>query len=107
MESANGGREPPVDRQADSRTGAESPSGHRRSNRNYSRLAPRSLSWGFASSMVRRMRIGLWLMLWSGVLLAQTAEPPKYTGPGSCASPSCHGAVQVRIDTSVQQNEYS
>ncbi|MCU1337314.1 MAG: hypothetical protein JWO19_2895 [Bryobacterales bacterium] len=41
------------------------------------------------------------------MLLAQTAEPPKYTGPGSCASPSCHGGVQIRTNTSVQQNEYS
>ena len=53
---------------------------------------------------------GLLIALWSGVLLAQTLlarDPPKYTGPGSCASPSCHGGVQVRTDTSVQQNEYS
>ena len=35
------------------------------------------------------------------------AEPPKYTGPGSCSSPSCHGGVQPRADTSVEQNEYS
>jgi len=33
--------------------------------------------------------------------------PPKYTGPGSCASPSCHGGVAPRSDTSVWQNEYS
>jgi hypothetical protein len=38
---------------------------------------------------------------------AQNTELPKYTGPGSCASPSCHGAVQARAETSVQQNEYS
>ena len=37
----------------------------------------------------------------------QNTGPPKYTGPGSCASPSCHGAVQARAETSVQQNEYS
>src|SRR5579872_995436 len=60
------------------------------------------------SSMVNRsMRLGVSLVLWSGALLAQTAETPKYTGPGSCASPSCHGGVQVRTTTSVQQNEYS
>ena len=53
------------------------------------------------------MRLGVSLVLWSGALLAQTAETPKYTGPGSCASPSCHGGVQVRTTTSVQQNEYS
>ena len=35
------------------------------------------------------------------------SDLPKYTGPGSCASPSCHGAVQSRTETSVQQNEYS
>lgn len=33
--------------------------------------------------------------------------PPQYTGPGSCASPSCHGGVAPRSDTSVWQNEYS
>ena len=40
-------------------------------------------------------------------LLAADAGPSKYTGPGSCSSPSCHGAVQPRSETSVQQNEYS
>jgi hypothetical protein len=35
------------------------------------------------------------------------AETPKYTGPGSCASPNCHGGVQPRSDNSVWQNEYS
>ena len=35
------------------------------------------------------------------------ADPPKYTGPGSCSSPSCHGGVQARSDNSVWQNEYS
>jgi len=53
------------------------------------------------------MRLAVAAVLWSGLLPAQTAEPSKYTGPGSCASPSCHGGVQVRTDTSVQQNEYS
>jgi Cytochrome c554 and c-prime len=57
------------------------------------------------------MRLAGWIALWSGALLAPTLliaqDPPKYTGPGSCASPSCHGGVQVRTDTSVQQNEYS
>src|SRR5580704_12245425 len=40
-------------------------------------------------------------------LLAADAGPSKYTGPGSCSSPSCHGGVQPRNETSVQQNEYS
>src|SRR5580698_893912 len=54
------------------------------------------------------MRTGLLLLLVFPVLtFAQTAEPPKYTGPGSCASPACHGGVQARSETSVQQNEYS
>jgi hypothetical protein len=57
------------------------------------------------------MRLASWIALWSVVLLAQTLllaqDPSKYTGPGSCASPSCHGGVQVRTDSSVQQNEYS
>lgn len=53
------------------------------------------------------MGTGFAALLWSGFLLAQSAEPPKFTGPGSCASPSCHGAVQARTQTSVQQNEYS
>jgi hypothetical protein len=41
------------------------------------------------------------------IVCARAAEPPKYTGPGSCASPSCHGGVQARSDNSVWQNEYS
>lgn len=47
-----------------------------------------------------------------GLLLAQHAlggesGPSKYLGPGSCSSPSCHGGVQARNQTSVLQNEYS
>ncbi|HLK21964.1 MAG TPA: multiheme c-type cytochrome [Bryobacteraceae bacterium] len=38
---------------------------------------------------------------------AEAPEPSKYTGPGSCSSPSCHGGVQAREITSVLQNEYS
>src|SRR5271155_4254127 len=52
------------------------------------------------------MRISVWLLL-SSVMVSAQPGPPKYTGPGSCASPSCHGAVQARTDTAVQQNEYS
>src|SRR5579864_8904294 len=61
--------------------------------------------------MVGKMRLGIAPAVCFGVLLAQTVllaqDSPKYTGPGSCASPSCHGGVQARADTSVQQNEYS
>ena len=53
------------------------------------------------------MRLAICFAVWSGISVAQTADAPKYTGPGSCASPSCHGGVQVRATTSVQQNEYS
>ena len=38
---------------------------------------------------------------------ADTPEPSKYTGPGSCSSPACHGGVQPRNETTVMQNEYS
>jgi hypothetical protein len=31
----------------------------------------------------------------------------KYTGPGSCASSSCHGSIQPRTENRVLQNEYS
>src|SRR5229473_2973341 len=41
------------------------------------------------------------------VLAADPAEASKYTGPGSCSSPACHGGVQAREETSVLQNEYS
>jgi len=58
------------------------------------------------------MRLGLTYALSlaavSGFLLgADAPEPSKYTGPGSCSSPSCHGGVQAREITSVLQNEYS
>ncbi len=38
---------------------------------------------------------------------ADAPEASKYTGPGSCSSPSCHGGVQAREETTVLQNEYS
>lgn len=41
------------------------------------------------------------------ILAADPAQAPKYTGPGSCSSPACHGGVQDRTETSVLQNEYS
>jgi Cytochrome c554 and c-prime len=53
------------------------------------------------------------LVAWLGVSVAASfatcfaADPPKYTGPGSCASSSCHGGVAPRSDNSVWQNEYS
>jgi len=40
-------------------------------------------------------------------LLAETPETSKFTGPGSCSSPACHGGVQERNETTVLQNEYS
>jgi len=54
------------------------------------------------------MRRHFWLVLLAGCLLgADTPEPSKYTGPGSCSSPACHGGVQERTETTVRQNEYS
>ena len=41
------------------------------------------------------------------ILAADPAQASKYTGPGSCSSPACHGGVQARGETSVPQNEYS
>jgi len=40
-------------------------------------------------------------------ILAETPETSKYTGPGSCSSPACHGGVTARDETTVLQNEYS
>jgi Cytochrome c554 and c-prime len=38
---------------------------------------------------------------------SQTEAVGKYTGPGSCASTSCHGSVLPRTENDVLQNEYS
>lgn len=38
---------------------------------------------------------------------AQATPPAQYTGPGSCASTTCHGSVTPRSDNRVLQNEYS
>jgi Cytochrome c554 and c-prime len=40
-------------------------------------------------------------------LQAQLPQAPRYTGPGSCASTTCHGSVTPRNDNRVLQNEYS
>jgi hypothetical protein len=53
------------------------------------------------------MRTGLLLLVSSVLTFAQPSEPNKFNGPGSCASPACHGSVEVRTETPVQQNEYS
>jgi hypothetical protein len=37
----------------------------------------------------------------------QAAQAPRYTGPGSCASTTCHGSISPRTDNRVLQNEYS
>ncbi len=37
----------------------------------------------------------------------QAPQAPRYTGPGSCASTTCHGSVSPRTDNRVLQNEYS
>jgi hypothetical protein len=38
---------------------------------------------------------------------AETPEPIKYIGPGSCAATSCHGSVKPVAGSRVFQNEYS
>lgn len=38
---------------------------------------------------------------------AGSTGAPKYVGAGSCAASACHGGVQPRLDTRIQQNEYS
>jgi hypothetical protein len=38
---------------------------------------------------------------------ADTPEPIKYIGPGSCAATSCHGSVKPIAGSRVYQNEYS
>jgi hypothetical protein len=53
------------------------------------------------------MRTGLLLLVSSVLAFAQPSEPNKFNGPGSCASPACHGSVELRSETPVQQNEYS
>ena len=54
------------------------------------------------------MKFHLFVGLVAACLFAADAnDPSKYTGPGSCSSPSCHGGVQPRSETSVLQNEYS
>jgi|HubBroStandDraft_6_1064221.scaffolds.fasta_scaffold149723_2 hypothetical protein len=40
-------------------------------------------------------------------LHAQLPPSPQYTGPGSCASATCHGSVSPRNENRVLQNEYS
>ena len=38
---------------------------------------------------------------------AQSDQAPRYTGPGSCASTTCHGSITPRSENRVLQNEYS
>lgn len=38
---------------------------------------------------------------------ATAAAAPRYTGPGSCSSTSCHGSIRPRTETRIWQNEYS
>jgi hypothetical protein len=38
---------------------------------------------------------------------ADTPEPIKYIGPGSCAATSCHGSVKPVAGSRIYQNEYS
>src|ERR1700691_6237385 len=44
---------------------------------------------------------------WAQTRTAAYDGAGKYTGPGSCASTSCHGSILPRTDNDVLQNEYS
>jgi hypothetical protein len=46
-------------------------------------------------------------LMMTSVVMTSAQTTPRYTGPGSCSSPSCHGSVQIRNSASVLQNEYS
>lgn len=66
-----------------------------------------------SSGLFRLLAIALLLCTIASIrTLAQThaAEAEavgKYTGPGSCASTSCHGSILPRTENDVLQNEYS
>jgi hypothetical protein len=51
----------------------------------------------------------LWQVRSATLIAVGSAEngAGKYTGPGSCASSSCHGSIQPRSENRVLQNEYS
>jgi hypothetical protein len=66
-----------------------------------------ALSFAVVSSATIGFAISGGLLACIGLQAADTAGPSKYTGPGSCSSPSCHGGVQARDQTTVLQNEYS
>jgi hypothetical protein len=57
--------------------------------------------------LLNRNKCSFIFLLGAVELLRGQTVPEQYTGPGSCASSSCHGGVQPRKDTSVLQNEYS
>ena len=51
--------------------------------------------------------LGLGLPLFGQAQRLSEQMLPKYIGPGSCSATACHGGVQPRNITPVQQNEYS
>jgi hypothetical protein len=46
-------------------------------------------------------------LVFATIVPAQNSPAGKYTGPGGCASSSCHGSIQARQIAHVAQNEYS
>ncbi len=44
---------------------------------------------------------------WASLAAADSNEPIKYIGPGSCAATSCHGSVKPVAGSRILQNEYS
>jgi hypothetical protein len=47
------------------------------------------------------------LLVFAATGSADSSEPAKYIGPGSCAATSCHGSVKLVAGSRVLQNEYS
>src|SRR5580693_1141719 len=99
---------PLAGRRADTHTRFESSATARRCSLCLPSVVPKSelhYRIEFLKTLLLVVLIGISLGVSFSTCLA--AEPPKYTGPGSCASPSCHGGVAPRSDNSVWQNEYS
>ena len=59
-----------------------------------------------ASLGSRRSPLTLGFVMFAAALSGAPSETPKYTGPGSCSSSSCHGAIQPTGNANVLQNEY-
>jgi nitrate reductase cytochrome c-type subunit len=64
------------------------------------RVDKRRRAWRWAACLALAVSI-------SASAAAQNTVVGKYSGPGGCASSSCHGSIQPKNITHVAQNEYS